>query len=278
MTLVALVTGTSSGVGLACSVQLAHQGYHVIATMRDVTRSAALEQAADLAGVNVDIRSLDTTDEAGAGACIDEVAAEFGAIDVLVNNAGAGFVGTLELIPFQHLRNAMEVDFFGTARITQLVLPLQRRAGRGRIITVTSTAGVVGTPFNDAYSSAKFATEGLMQALAPVAARYGIYVSVVEPGPIESRFLENASRPPAPNDSGEAYADVLAAYRRYISATFGQSQSAEDVARVIVDAATCDRPRFRYQTSAEARRTVERSLADVDGSAVLAETKSWLES
>jgi NAD(P)-dependent dehydrogenase (short-subunit alcohol dehydrogenase family) len=274
----ALITGTSSGVGLACAVQLAQREFTVIATMRDLGRSEPLRQAARDAGVDLDIRQLDTTDDASARTCIDSVAADFGTVDVLVNNAGAGFVGTLELVPLTHLRNAMEVDFFGSARITQLVLPLQRRVGRGRIITVTSTAAAVATPFNDAYVSAKFATEGLMQALAPVVARFGIQVSVVEPGPIESAFLGNATRPQAEGEPAEAYAEVLAAYRRYITGSFRESQSSEGVAAVIVEAATTDQPRFRYQTSDKARQTVAISLADVDGSAVLAETTEWLNS
>jgi len=271
-----LITGTSSGVGLAASIGFAERGFTVVATMRNLAKSGPLQAAADEAGVKVDIRQLDTTDDDSVRACLDSVVRDYGSIDILVNNAGAGFVGTLELIPFQHLRDAMETDFFGTARVTQQVLPIQRKAGGGRIITVTSAAAVAGTPFNDAYCSAKFAAEGLMMSLAPVAARFGISVSIVEPGAIESPFAESAARPVAEGEPAQAYAEVLADYRAYIARTFAAPQSAAGVAESIYQAATDPEPAMRYQSSDEVRRIVGLVLGDLTSNALLAETKSWL--
>jgi NAD(P)-dependent dehydrogenase (short-subunit alcohol dehydrogenase family) len=271
-----LITGTSSGVGLAAAVEFAKLGWTVIATMRNLDGSGPLREAAASAGVDVDLRQLDTTDEESVRRCIDSVARDLGTIDVLVNNAGAGFVGTLELIPFQHLRDAMETIFFGTARVTRHVLPLQRKAGSGRIISVTSASGVVGTPFNDAYCSAKFAVEGLMVSLAPVVSRFGISVSIVEPGAIESPFGEKASRPEGEGEAVAAYAEALADYRAYITRTFAAPQSAEGVAATIIQAATDDKPAMRYQTSDEVRRIVGLALGDLTSNAMLEETTSWL--
>ena len=106
------------------------------------------------------MRALDVTDDAAARACVGDVLDDYGAIDVLVNNAGAGFLGTLEQFSLDELDEVMATNFFSVARMCQLVLPSQRAKGAGRILTVTSVGGVVGQPFNDAYCAAKFAVEG----------------------------------------------------------------------------------------------------------------------
>ena len=226
---VALVTGTSSGIGLETAVGLARAGTTVVATVRDPSRDGALRRAARAAGVEVDVRTLEVTDADAARACVDGVLADHGRLDVLVNNAGRGSVASLEQTDDDDLREQLEVNYLSVARLTRLVLPAMRAAGRGRVVTVTSVGGVVGQPFSDAYCAAKFAVEGLMQSLAPVVARFGVQVAVVEP------------------------------------------------AAVVVEAATTDRHRFRWQTSPGAAAFAGLSLADLDGSRVLAQTSSWVE-
>src|SRR5437764_2147129 len=132
----ALVTGTSSGIGLHTAVGLARSGLHVIATMRDISKAQQLLATADAARVAVDVRPLDVTEASDAERCIQQVLAEYGRLDVWVNNAGRGSVGTLEQLSLDDLRAQMELNYLGVASLTRLVLPAMRDAGSGRIVTV----------------------------------------------------------------------------------------------------------------------------------------------
>jgi NAD(P)-dependent dehydrogenase (short-subunit alcohol dehydrogenase family) len=272
----AVVTGTSSGIGLWTAVGLARAGLHVTATMRDPDRAGPLREAAAAAGVEVDVLPLDVTDPAAVTRCIDEVEAARGPVDVLVNNAGRGAVATLEQLDDAALQDQLDVNYLGVARVTRAVLPGMRAAGRGRIVTVTSVGGAVGQPFADAYCAAKFAVEGLMQSLAPVAARFGVDVCLVEPAAVSSEFVSNTGADVRPPDPDDPYADLLAAYLRRAATTFAAAQSAPDAAAVVVEAATTPTPRFRWQTSPAAVAFTGLSLADLDGSRVLGQTSTWL--
>lgn len=278
---VALVTGTSSGMGLHTAIGLARSGRRVVATMRNPARSAALTDAATEAGMEIDVRTLDVTDTPGAARCVDSIVADYGRIDLLVNNAGRGSVGTLEQLSRQDLQDQLDVNYLGVAELTRLVLPVMRAAGRGRIVTVTSVGGVVGQPFADAYCGAKFAVEGLMQSLAPVVAHFGVDVSIVEPAAVASAFIANvagqATDPAAGADPNDPYAAILSAYLQRTAGAFAQAQPASDAASVIVEAATTATPKFRWQTSDSAVAFAGLSLADLDGSGVLAQTGRWLQ-
>ena len=186
---VALVTGTSSGIGLEAAIALAQANFRVVATMRNLERREALRTRAKEAGVEVDIRKLDITSDAESEQCVAGVLRDYGSIDVLVNNAGLGLVVTLEQVSLDEIREVMEVDFIGVARLTKLVLPGQRERGAGRILSITSVGGIVGQPFNDFYCAAKFAVEGMMESLAPVAKTFGVHVIVIEPGAVASEFI-----------------------------------------------------------------------------------------
>ena len=265
----ALVTGTSSGMGLHTAIGLASAGLRVVATMRDPSRGDALRAAAEAAGVTVEILALDVTDVARSAAVVEQV----GDVDVLVNNAGQGAVATLEQLTDADLQAQLDVNFLGVARLTRLVLPRMRERGTGRIVTVTSVGGAVGQPFADAYCAAKFAVEGLMQSLAPVAERFGVQVSIVEPAAVASAFVDNAQRPIVAEGP---YAELLNAYLTRTAGAFANAQTSEDAARTIIEAATTDTPRFRWQTSDTAVAFAGRSLADLDGSRVLETTRTWL--
>ena len=261
--------------GLHTAVGLAVRGVTVVATMRDPARAGELTAAAEQAGVGVHVRSLDVTEPASIDSCLAGVAREFGPVEVLVNNAGRGRVATLEQLDRADLQEQLDVNYLGVAAMTKAVLPGMRSAGRGRIVTVTSVGGVVGQPFADAYCGAKFAVEGLMQSLAPVLARLGITVSVVEPGAVASAFVANVKRPaPSPDDP---YGELLQAYLRRSESSFAQAQTPEAAAEVIIEAAVTEAPRFRWQTSAGASAFAGLSLADLDGSRVLGATAGWLE-
>ncbi len=273
MTGIALVTGTSSGMGLVAAVDLARAGMTVVATMRDPRRAGALQEAAGAAGVELDVRQLDVTDEPGMTACVEGVLRDHGRIDVLVNNAGRGCMGTAEQLSMHTVREQLEVNYLGVVALTKLVLPGMREAGYGRVVTVTSVGGAVGQPFADAYCGAKFAVEGFMQSLAVVAERFGVWVSVVEPAAVASDFVGNVARPP---EEPGPYAGLLAAYVARTQAAFATAQSAADAGAAIAACATADTYSFRWQTSAGATAFVGMSLADLDGERVLGTTRTWI--
>lgn len=266
-----LITGTSSGIGLATAVAAARSGWHTVATMRDTAKAGALRAAAEAAGVSVDVRALDVTDPASVAACV----AGLERLDALVNNAGAGHLGTLEQESVEDVRAVMEVNFFGVLNVTKAALPLLRQSG-GRVLTVTSVGGVVGQPFNEAYCAAKFAVEGFMESLAPVAATVGVTVGVVEPGAVASEFVSNVGDFQAVLEQAGPYAPALAAYLDRAGQAFAAAQTPQDAAAEILGLLEAERPAFRLQTSEAARAFTAVKLADGDGSAVQKLTGSWV--
>jgi NAD(P)-dependent dehydrogenase (short-subunit alcohol dehydrogenase family) len=280
MSSIALVTGTSSGIGLHTSVLLAQAGFTVVSTMRDPAKGDALRREASAAGVSLEVRALDVQDASSVAACVDHVMRTHGRIDVLVNNAGSGFLATLEETSFDDLSQVMDVNFYGVWRVTSAVFPLMRAARAGRIITNTSVGGLIGQPFNDAYCAAKFAVEGFMESLAPVARRLGVWVSLIEPGPVHTEFVtavrEKRARIGEP-EGAAVYAPMRDAYLTATTQVFAAlGQSGSDVGRVIVEAATADAPHLRYQTSDTVRSIVGRKYVDPTGDSILALTGARL--
>ncbi|MGW7098948.1 SDR family NAD(P)-dependent oxidoreductase [Streptomyces sp. NPDC054838] len=275
-----LITGTSSGIGLAAAVGAARVGWHTVATMRDPRRADALLTAAREAGVAdlVQVKRLDVTDAGSVAGCVAEVVAEHGRLDAVVNNAGAGFAGTVEQQGMGPVRAAMEVNYFGVVELTLAALPHLRASG-GRLITVTSVGGVVGQPFNEAYCAAKFAVEGFMESLAPVAASVGVRVAVVEPGAVTSEFVTNQQLDvPAMVEAAGPYGGALRAYVERTMKSYGAdtSQTSAEAAEPVVALLDAAQVPFRVQTSDWARDFVAPKLADLDGSAVQAVTGGWL--
>jgi NAD(P)-dependent dehydrogenase (short-subunit alcohol dehydrogenase family) len=272
MTDVAVVTGTSTGMGLHAAVELARRGLTVVATMRDLGRAGPLRDAAAAAGVELDVRTLDVTDHRAAAAVLGEIAAAHGRIDVLVNNAGQGSVATAEQLSLEDVQAQLDVNYLGPVALTKAVLPAMREAGHGRILTVTSVGGAVGQPFAEAYCGAKFAVEGFMQSLAVLAGHFGVWVSVIQPGAVASDFVANIALP----DNAGPYAGLLAAYIARTTPVFAAAQTAQSAAAVIADAATSPAYRFRWQTSEQAAAFAGLSLADLDGERVLKMTRTWI--
>lgn len=273
-----LITGTSSGIGLATAVGAARAGMRVAATMRDTAKAEPLRRAAAEAGVadRVEVLPLDVVDPASVASCVAEVVRRYGRLDAVVNNAGAGRIGTIETSGIEEVRATMEVNFFGVVEVTRAALP-HLRASRGRLVTVTSVGGVIGQPFNEAYCAAKFAVEGFMESLAPVAATVGVDVTVVEPGAVASEFVANvAPDVPALLNAAGPYAPALQAYIDRTTKSFASAQTADEAAAPILEALTAQKAAFRVQTSDWAREFVGTKLADLDGSAVQSLTGTWV--
>lgn len=269
---VVLVTGASTGVGLHTALAFSKAGSTVVATLRDTAKRGALDAAAREAGVTLAVEALDVQDGQAIAACVDKVVREHGRIDVLVNNAGAGFLGSVEQTSDADLRGVMETNFFGVWNLTKAVLPHMRAAGRGRIITVTSIGGLIGQPFNEAYCAAKFAVEGMMEGLAPLARKFGVLVSMIEPGPINTEFVANVRAA-----SSKILADLIPPYDRLLGSYMAAStdvfakygQTGEDIAGVIVSAASDAAPHLRYVTSDFARAVVAPKVVDYTGDNVV---------
>jgi len=269
-----VITGSSSGIGLATAVAFAKAGDTVLATMRDPARSGALMQAAAEAGVSVEVLPLDVTIDASVASCVEEIVTRHGPIDVLINNAGAVQRGTLDDLTIDDLRTAMELNFFGVVRTTKAVLPSMQAAGAGHLIAVSSVAGVIGQPFNDAYCAAKHAVEGLYESLFPVANALGVHVSIVEPGPVKGDFTAHGTDVDEPKLA--QVADLRARFDKAMTGGRDVAQTNEEVADAILAVADDPNPRLRYQTGRFVERLLGLKLADLTGERVTGLTGSWL--
>src|ERR1700722_12749504 len=176
MNTVAFVTGASAGIGEATARALLAAGYTVFAGAR------RLDRRAGLAALGATLLKLDLTDDASIVAAVEAIKSGAGRLDVLINNAGYGSYGALEDVPMDEARRQMEVNVFGLARLSQLVIPGMREAGNGYIINISSIGGKLGEPFGAWYHATKYAVEGLSDSLALELAPFGIKVVTVEPG------------------------------------------------------------------------------------------------
>jgi NAD(P)-dependent dehydrogenase (short-subunit alcohol dehydrogenase family) len=184
----ALITGSSSGFGLLTSIELARDGFRVVASMRDLGRRQLLENAAAAAGVSdrVDIRQLDVTHSDAIPGFVDGVVHDYGRLDILVNNAGFAVAGFAEDLKLDEIRRQFETNFFGAVAMTQAALPIMRRQRSGHIIMVSSIAGLHGSVTLSSYSAAKHALEGWSESLRLEANALGIKVVLVEPGSFQT--------------------------------------------------------------------------------------------
>jgi short-subunit dehydrogenase len=239
-TRVSLVTGGSSGIGEATALRLLDAGYVVYAGARRVDRMAAL------ADKGVHVRSLDVTDDSSMVALVDAIVAEQGRIDVLVNNAGYGSYGSVEDVPVSEGRYQLEVNLFGLARLTQLVLPHMRLAGRGAIVNVSSVGGSLGEPLGAWYHASKFAVEGFSDSLRMEVREFGIDVVVVAPGAIKTEWLNIALDSARKYSGTTAYAGHVAAMGRMYANADRVAVEPSVIAEAIYTAVTAGRPRARY--------------------------------
>lgn len=185
---IAVVTGTSSGIGLLTAVELAKNGFTVVASMRDLGRRGRLDQAAAAAAVGklLDVRRMDVTEVASIPAFVADVVRDHGRIDVLVNNAGFAAAGFAEDMRLDEIRKQFETNFFGPVAMTQAVLPIMRAQRSGHIVMVSSISGLHGALTVSSYSASKFALEGWSESLRLELNALGINVVLVEPGAFQT--------------------------------------------------------------------------------------------
>lgn len=254
---VILITGTSSGIGLETAIMLAEQGHKVYATMRDLNKKSALENEAQNRNAKLHIRQLDVQNEKSIQACVDEIIAKEHRIDVLINNAGAGFIRPMEQASMDEIQQVMDVNFYGVIRCCKAVMPYMRQQKSGHIINVSSVGGLVGSPVNEIYCAAKFALEGLSESLATYLEPYfGIHISLIEPGGTISEFGNSLtkyfeSNGGILNDDYKPLMEDYMAYRSTFTEEFKEKafQKPADIAKVIIRCMNDPHPKVRYLTS-----------------------------
>jgi NAD(P)-dependent dehydrogenase (short-subunit alcohol dehydrogenase family) len=257
---IALVTGASSGIGEATAHHLLGLGFTVYAAARRVDRMQSL------AAAGIHVVAVDLTDDASMVALVDGIIAAEGRIDVLVNNAGYGSYGALEDVPIAEARRQFEVNVFGLARLTQLVLPHQRAQKDGYIVNVSSIGGKIWEPLGSWYHATKFAVEGLSDSLRAETAGFGITVVVIEPGIIRSEWAGISADTLDAASVGSAYGEqarkLAANYRRINGERLASDPIV--VARAIGRAVTARRPKTRYAVGGGASLVlfVKRMLPD----------------
>ena len=246
---VALVTGASSGIGRATALRLAALGFTVHAASRRV------ERMSDLANHGIHVESLDVTDDGSMVTVVDKIVSEHGRIDILVNNAGYGSYGAVEDVPIAEARRQFDVNLFGLARLTQLVLPHMRAQRDGYIVNISSMGGKIWEPLGGWYHAAKFAVEGLSDCLRAEVAEFGIKVVVVEPGSITSEWATISADNLEAISADTPYrgqAKLIARGLRKSDTSFLASEP-EVVAEAIGKAVQRTKPRTRYPVGNETR-------------------------
>ena len=239
---VVLITGASAGMGHEAAALLAEKGHRVYAGAR------RLDRMADLAGHGVTAVALDVTNSDDNERVVSQIIENEGRVDVLINNAGFGLYGPVEDIPLDDARYQFEVNLFGLAHLTQLVLPHMRAQGSGRIVNVSSVGGRVYSPFGAWYHATKHALEGWSDCLRIETAPFGIDVVVIQPGLIKTDFGEVAAEQMSTYVDGSAYRAQIEPLLRMRAnpRVTDRGTDARKLAEVFVEAATAAKPRRRY--------------------------------
>jgi NAD(P)-dependent dehydrogenase (short-subunit alcohol dehydrogenase family) len=261
---IAVVTGTSSGIGLATTLQLARNGYRVFAGMRNLAKADDLQAAVDSEGLSVDVVKLDVNSDGSVAEAFAKISAE-GPVDVLVNNAGIAGATPLELTPLEEHRAMFETNYFGPVRCIQAVLPAMRECGGGTIVNVTSITGLYAVPNQIPYSASKWALECLGEALAGELTRFGVRVVNIEPGVVMTKIFEN-SEETTRYDRDSPYQPLMRRNGTLYMAGFKRGTTAETVAETILDSITSETYRLRWPVGDDAVGIAKgrRELTDED--------------
>jgi NAD(P)-dependent dehydrogenase (short-subunit alcohol dehydrogenase family) len=245
-----LITGGTDGLGKAAALLLARRGYKVFAAGRSADKRAELERIAREERIALHTVEMDVSDGASVQIAVELVLEKGGGIDVLINNAGVGYMGVVEEIRLTDFRKQFEINFFGLINLTQAVLPHLRSKRKGRILMMSSVAGIVTPPTYGAYSSSKHALEGLSNALRLELYPFGVDVVLIEPGYIITNFQQIAKELAQSYVEGSQtspYAQIYSAAWEGANRSRSQSKATpEDCARVILKAIEAPHPKARY--------------------------------
>jgi len=252
---VVVVTGSSTGIGLATSLALAKEGFSTYATMRNLDRSADITSKAAKEDLPLTVLQMNVDDDKSVNDTIEKIMNDKGRIDVVVNNAGYALVGAFEESSMQDGRAQMETNFFGTVRVIKAVLPIMRKQHRGTIVNVTSMGGRIAIPFDSFYHASKFALEGLSESLQYEIEPFGVKVVLIEPGAVKSDFWKNLKLTDNIEDS--PYRQVIQKLTESFEKMTQNAILPEQVARIILKTVISDNPDFRNIVGEDAKSILE---------------------
>lgn len=260
---VALVTGSSSGIGFETSLALARDGYHTYASMRDTKKSKPLLELAKKESQPISVIELDVDKPDSIKSAIKQIVSEKQRIDVLVNNAGYGIFGCLEDLTIEEIKEQFETNFFSIIRMIQEVAPIMRSQKSGSIVNVSSVAGRIGFPASPAYISSKFALEGLSESLRYELSPFGINVIIIEPGVIKTNFFSSMKMPKTPKPDSP-YRDITQKVVSGVKMMAEMGTEPVEVANTIVKALKEKNPLPRYSVGNDAAMFLEAKRMKTD--------------
>lgn len=255
---VALVTGSSSGMGFTTAVMLARAGIHTYASMRNLKKSKTITDLANKENLPLQVIQLDVNDDKSVKDAIAKIVTEKERIDVLVNNAGYGLFGSIEDVSIEEMKAQFETNFFGVMRVTQLVLPIMRKQKSGTIVNVSSVGGRISLPVLSAYNSTKFALEGLSESMSYELEPFGIKVIIIEPGVIRTNIMDSSIFAKKAQDPKSPYFSLIQKVEsNFKSMMENKSSPPEEVAKVILGALTSKNPQLRYTVGDDAATMIQ---------------------
>lgn len=263
ITRIAVVTGSSSGIGFETALLLARSGFHTYATMRNLEKSKSITEIANTEKLPLQVVQLDVNDDISVKNAIDKIvsAAENKRIDVLVNNAGYGLFGSVEDTSIEEIKAQFETNFFGVIRVTQQVLPVMRKqnSGGGTIVNVSSVGGRIGVPVLSAYQSTKFALEGLSESMSYELEPFGIRVVIIEPGFIRTNIVNSSTSAQKALDPKSPYIPLMQKVKNHFKSMMENASSSppEEVAKVILQAITSKNQQLRYTVGNDAATIIQ---------------------
>ncbi len=267
---VALVTGSSSGIGFETDLLLARTGFYTYASMRNLEKSKNIVEIANRENLPLQIVQLDVNDDESIKKAVDKIVREKERIDVLVNNAGYGLFGSVEDLTIDEIKAQFETNFFGIVRVTQRILPIMRmRNNGGAIVNISSVGGQMGVPFLSAYNSTKFAVEGLSESMAYELEPFGIKVIIIEPGFIRTNIINSSilgKKALDPNSPYFSFTQKLADHFNSMVNNTSTSTPPEEVAKIILSSITSEKPKLRYTVGNDASAAIQakRDMTDAE--------------
>jgi NAD(P)-dependent dehydrogenase (short-subunit alcohol dehydrogenase family) len=261
---VAVVTGSSSGIGHEISLILARNGFTTYATMRNLQKGSDLKSIAEDEKLHLYFAQLDVTDENSVKTAIQTIHNEAGRIDILINNAGYGLTGAFEDLSLNEIKTQYETNVFGLIRTTQEVLPIMRKQRSGMIVNISSGVGRFGYPTGSAYVSTKFAVEGLSECMSYEVEPFGIKVILIEPGVIQTNFFNSSVLAKKSQDPNSPYAPLMKGMENSIDKMMKNGSTPQYVAEVVLDAVTNENPKLRYLAGKDIEQLLEmkRKMSD----------------
>jgi NAD(P)-dependent dehydrogenase (short-subunit alcohol dehydrogenase family) len=263
---VAVVTGSSSGIGREISLMLARKGFATYATMRNLAKGSELKDIADKEKLPLKIVQLDVTDDSSVNGAIQTILDESNRIDVLVNNAGYGLTGALEDLSIDEIKSQYETNVFGLVRTTQSVIPIMRKQNAGTIVNISSGLGRFGIATTSAYVSSKFAVEGLSESMSYELEPFGIRTIIIEPGVIKTNFFNSAVLAKKSQGTQSPYIQLMKSMESGMAKLIENAADPAYVAKVVVDAIMDEKSKLRYLAGKDVEQImgVKNKMSDED--------------